>query len=132
MVDAATRRWMKSAADELAVKAGCRFNERLADHVVKFFPRFLHHSKGEWGGQPFDLADWQRDEIVMPLFGWVRPDGLRRFRKTYIQIPKKNGKSTLAAGVGLYLLVGDGEPGAEVYSAATQREQASIVHGEAV
>jgi phage terminase large subunit-like protein len=131
-IDAATRRWIKSTADELAVRNGCRFNERLADHVVEFFPRFLCHSKGEWGGKPFELFDWQRDEIIKPIFGWIRPDGTRRFRKTYIELPKKNGKSTLAAGIGLYLLVGDNEPGAEVYSAANDREQASIVHNEAV
>lgn len=68
----------------------------------------------------------------MPLFGWKRADKTRRFRKAYCEIPKKNGKSTLASGIGLYLLAGDGEPGAEVYSAASDVQQASIVHGEAV
>jgi phage terminase large subunit-like protein len=132
MLDSLTKRWIQSAADERAAADGCRFDEAAGLHVVEFFRRFLRHSKGEWAGRPFELLDWQRDGITMPLFGWKRPDGTRRFRKTYIEIPKKNGKSTLASGVGLYLLVGDGEPGAEIYSAATDQQQASIVHGEAI
>ncbi len=66
-----------------------------------------------------------------PLFGWQRPDGTRRYRRGYIEVPKKNGKSTLFSGLSLYLLTGDGEPGAEVYSAAVDRDQASIVSNEA-
>lgn len=69
--------------------------------------------------------------MIMPLFGWMRPDGTRRFRTGYIQIAKKNGKSTLAAGINLYMLVGDGEMGAEVYCAAVDRPQAGIVFREA-
>lgn len=131
-MDVLTRRWLRSAADEYAASIGCYFDEAAATHVVEFFPRFLCHSKGEWAGQPFELLDWQRDDIMMPLFGWKRPDGYRRFRVAYIEIPKKNGKSTLASGVGLYMLCGDGEPGAEIYSAAVDQQQASIVHGEAI
>ena len=70
-------------------------------------------------------------EIVAPLFGWKRPDGTRRFRRGYIEVPKKNGKSCLFSGLSLYLLIGDGEPGAEIYSAAVDRDQASIVFNEA-
>lgn len=125
-------KWIRSTADERAALAGCRFDIELAEHAAGFFPRFLRHSKGEFAGKPFDLLPWQRDEVIMPLFGWVRPDGSRRFRKAYVEIPKKNGKSTLASGLGLYLLAGDGEAGAEVYSAATDKEQASIVHREAI
>ena len=66
-----------------------------------------------------------------PLFGWKRADGTRRYRRGYIEVPKKNGKSTLFSGLSLYLLVGDGEPGAEIYSAAVDRDQASIVFNEA-
>lgn len=78
------------------------------------------------------LEPWQRDRIIRPLFGWKRANGTRRFRRAYIEVPKKNGKSTMASGVGLALLLADGEMGAEVYSTATDREQASIVHGEAI
>lgn len=125
-------RWLRSEADERAAQAGCYFSARHADYVTEFFPALLQHSKGQWAGKPFELLDWQRDELVQPLFGWLRPDGTRRYRKAFVEIPKKNGKSTLAAGIGLYLLVGDGEQGAEVYSAASDRDQASIVHGEAI
>jgi phage terminase large subunit-like protein len=67
----------------------------------------------------------------MPLFGWKRADGTRRFRIAYIEIPKKNGKSAIGSGLSLYLLAADNEPGAEVYSAAADRDQASIVFNEA-
>ena len=78
------------------------------------------------------MAPWQRDEIIRPLFGWKRrADGLRRYRTVYVEVPKKNGKSQLAAGVGLYLLFCDGEPGAEIYSLAKDRMQAGIVFGVA-
>jgi phage terminase large subunit-like protein len=95
------------------------------------FFALLRHSKGEWAGQPFVLSPWQAF-ILWVLFGWMRSDGTRRFRTAYIEIGRKNGKSTLAAGVGLYLFAADRELGAEVYTAATKRDQARIVHSEAV
>jgi len=107
------------------------FDKAAADRVVMFFEKLLVHSKGEWAGQPFVLQPWQRDDIVRPLFGWKRADGLRRYRRAYIELPRKNGKSTLAAGIGNYLLFADDEPGAEIYSAAADREQAGMVFDEA-
>jgi phage terminase large subunit-like protein len=109
---------------------GLRFDANSAQHAIDFFG-FLRHSKGEWAGTPFVLADWQTFVIAM-IFGWRRADGTRRFRDAYVEIPRKNGKSTLAAGVGLYLFFADGEQGAEVFTAATKRDQARIVHEEAV
>jgi phage terminase large subunit-like protein len=126
-----TRKWIRTAADERAAAAGCHFDEAAAARVAEFFRRYLRHSKGQWADQPFELLNWQRDDVAYPLFGWKRPDGTRRFRKAYVELPKKNGKSTLAAGIGLYMLAGDKEAGAECYSAATDQKQASIVHGEA-
>jgi len=123
--------WVRSEADHRALEAGHWFDAAAAERVREFFRKFLRHSKGEWAGKPFELLPWQWEDVVAPLFGWKRPDGLRRFRKAYIEIPKKNGKSTLAAGLALYLLVADGEPGAEIYSAAADRDQASIVFNEA-
>jgi phage terminase large subunit-like protein len=117
--------------DEALIEEGFYFDERAVRVVVAFFERFLRHSKGEWADDPFVLEPWQREEIIGPLFGWKRPDGSRRFRRAYIEVPRKNGKSTLGAGVALYLLFADGEPGAEVYSAAADRAQASIVFNEA-
>lgn len=106
------------------------FDERAASVVVNFFERLLVHSKGEWAGQPFRLSGWQRD-IVREMFGWKRADGLRRYRTAYIEVPRKNGKSTLSAGIALYLLFADGEPGAQVFSAAADKDQAGIVFEEA-
>jgi phage terminase large subunit-like protein len=106
------------------------FDERAADLACAFFEKALVHSKGEWAGQPFRLENWQRT-IVRDVFGWKRADGTRRYRTVYIEIPRKNGKSTLASGLGLLLLYLDNEPGAEIYSAAADREQAAIVFSEA-
>lgn len=109
---------------------GMRFDRQAAQHAIDFF-WFLKHSKGEWAGQPFTLGAWQQF-VVWCLFGWKRADGLRRFRTAYVEVPRKNGKSSLAAGIALYLLAADGESGAEVYSAATKRDQAKICWSEAV
>ena len=111
----------------LASDDGFWFDEDAARAAEVFFDKILVHVKGEWAGQPFTLEPWQREEIIRPLFGWKRADGTRRYRMAYIEIPRKNGKSSLAAGIALYLLFADGEPGAEVYSAAADREQAGIV-----
>lgn len=111
-------------------KRGLVFDEKAAKRAIQFFG-FLRHSKGEWAGQGFTLAPWQQF-LLWVLFGWKRADGTRRFRTAYNQIARKNGKSTIAAGIGLFLFFADGEPGAEVYTAATKRDQARIVHSEAV
>lgn len=108
---------------------GLWFDRAAAQHVLDFF-HFLRHSKGEWAGQEFVLEPWQQ-WLLSVLFGWKRADGFRRFRTAYVEVPRKNGKTTMAAGVGLYLMVADGEPGAEVYTAATKRDQARLAHGEA-
>lgn len=106
------------------------------DYAANFFPLVLRHVKGEWADRPLELQPWQSDGFIKPLFGWKRtlPDGeqrpetdLRRYRTAYLEIPRKNSKSTMAAGLGLYLLISDGEPGCEVYGAAADREQARIV-----
>lgn len=100
--------------------------KEAADRTVAFF-RGLRHTKGQYAGKPFILAPWQEKEIIRPLFGTLNPDGTRQFRTAYIEVPRKNGKSEIAAGIGLKLLLADGEPGAEIYGAASDREQAGIV-----
>ncbi|QQS08685.1 MAG: terminase large subunit [Phycisphaerales bacterium] len=108
------------------------FDKEQANRACQFFELFLTHTKGEWAGQPFIPHDWQRDQIIRPLFGWRRKsDGLRWYRRCDLWVPRKNGKSTLAAGVALYLLFGDEEAGAELYLLANDKEQASIVFREA-
>ncbi|MDP3939687.1 MAG: terminase large subunit [Deltaproteobacteria bacterium] len=101
------------------------YSEAHADRAVAFF-RNLKHTKGRWAGVPFDLLPWQ-EQIVRPLFGTLRDDGTRQYRRVYVEVPKKQGKSELAAGIALYALFADSEPGAECYSAAADRDQASIV-----
>lgn len=113
-----------------AKERGLWFDRQAAQHVLDFF-RFLRHSKGEWAGQEFSLEPWQQ-WLLATLFGWKRADGFRRFRTAYVEVPRKNGKTTMAAGIGLYLLVADGEPGAEVFTAATKRDQARLAHSEAM
>lgn len=108
------------------------FDPRSADFACRFFPAVLCHSIGEWAGHPFELSDWQLF-IVWCLFGWKRKsDGYRRFRKAYISVARKNGKSTLCAGLALLLMAFDQEQGAQVFVGATKHEQACIIHGEAV
>jgi phage terminase large subunit-like protein len=109
---------------------GIWFDETSAQHAIDFF-QFLKHSKGEWSGENFTLEPWEQF-ILWNVFGWKREDGFRRFRTAYIEVARKNGKSTLLAGLGNYLLCADGEPGAEIYSAATKRDQAIITHSEAI
>jgi len=121
---------IRNRSDEAAIQAGCYFDQASADRVRFFFERFLRHSKGQFAGKKFDLLPWQWERVIEPLFGWKMPDGTRRFRKCAIAVPKKNGKSTLLSGVGLYLLCGDGEPGAEIYVAAGSKKQASIIYDE--
>lgn len=112
---------------------GLTFDKDAAQHVVDFFG-MLRHSKGEWGkggGEIFVLQPWQVF-IVANLFGWKRASGTRRFREAHIEVARKNGKTTFMAGIGLYMLVADDEPGAEIYSIATTRDQSKIVFDEAV
>lgn len=109
---------------------GLYFDEAAAEHAIDFFG-FLKHSKGEWANQTFVLEPWQQF-LIWVLFGWKRSsDGMRRFRTAYCAMARKNGKSQLAAAIGLKLFVADDEPGAEIYTAATKRDQARIIHEEA-
>jgi phage terminase large subunit-like protein len=123
---------VRSDADELACRQGYYFDRAAAERVFRFFERVLHHSKGIWGGRPFLLEQWQKEELLGPLFGWMRPDGTRRYRRAHIELPKKNGKSSIAAGIGLFMLCADSENGSDCFSAATRKEQASLVHDEAI
>lgn len=105
------------------------YDEKKAERAVRFV-KLLRHTKGKWAGQRFNLLEWQED-LLRKLFGTVDENGYRVYRKCYVEIPKKNGKTELGAAIALYLLVADGEYGAEVYSAACDRDQASIVYNVA-
>lgn len=106
------------------------FDKGKADHAVNFI-NCLKHTKGQWRGVPFDLLPWQ-DKIIRDLFGTVKENGYRQYNTAYVEIPKKNGKSELAAAIALLMTCGDGEWGAEVYGCASDRQQASIVFDVAV
>jgi phage terminase large subunit-like protein len=102
------------------------FDRKKADRAVAFFERYLKHGIGKYAGAQFLLDPWQA-EIIRTIFGTLKDDGTRQISTAYVEIPKKNGKTELAAGIALYLLTADGEPAAEVYGAASCREQAGIV-----
>jgi phage terminase large subunit-like protein len=100
------------------------FDKDRGNHICWFLEN-LPHIKGRWKTRNIELEPWQCF-ILTTIFGWIDADGFRRYKKCYVEIPRKNGKSCLAAGVALYLLCADGEPGAEIYSAAVTRDQAKI------
>ena len=104
---------------------GSHYDKASADYAVGFI-ECLCHTKGTWARKPFELIDWQ-EQIIRDIFGTLKPNGYRQFNTAYIEIPKKQGKSELAAAVALLLTCGDGEERAEVYGCAADRQQASIV-----
>ena len=109
---------------------GAWYDEAAAEKAVAFFPRYLRHVEGEWAGQSFELDPWE-ESIVRQVFGWKLPDGTRLIRTVYIEIPRKNGKTSFAAGLALLLLLGDGEPAGQGYSMAVDREQAKLLYTKA-
>jgi phage terminase large subunit-like protein len=142
-----TGKWVREACqrqlDDLARFTGrdspYRFNPTLTDKLGRSFRpadklwafiERLPHVKGPLAGQPIRLEPWQVF-ILTTVFGWVKPDGKRRFRRAYIEVPRGNAKSTLSSALALYMLAADGEGGAELYSLATTRDQARIVFGDA-
>lgn len=107
------------------------YNPKRANHVIEFVENYCRHSKGKMGGKPFILELWQK-ALVAAAFGIVHKiDGTRKFQEVLLIVARKNGKSTLAAAIGLYLQVADQEPGAEIYACATKKDQAKIIWLEA-
>ncbi len=109
---------------------GLRFDKELAQHAIDFFPAFLRLVEGDNADKEFELQPFQQF-IVGSIFGWLAEDGYRRFRTAYVEIGKGNGKTPMAAGIGLYGLCFDDEAGAEIYSAAVTRDQAKILFSDA-
>lgn len=107
-----------------------RFDEERANRPIEFIERFCKHSKGEWAGQPVRLELFQK-AFISALFGFVdSKTGFRKYREAFFMVARKNGKSTMLAGIALYMLLADGEAGAEVYSVATKKDQAKIIFDE--
>ncbi|API60966.1 hypothetical protein BSL82_05740 [Tardibacter chloracetimidivorans] len=107
------------------------YDESAAAAAVAFFAEHVCLTEGEWAGRPFILEGWQEHDIIRPLFGWKRADGTRRYRRCYVWVPRKNGKTELAAGIALLMLLGDAEFGGQVYSIATDANQARLVFDKA-
>jgi phage terminase large subunit-like protein len=127
-------KWVRNAADERAIDAGCVFDEARGQFVVDWCAEYLTLYEGEHAGEPLVLSDWQY-EATMRLFGWVRWSDkykrwIRRFKTASIWVPKKNKKSPTLAGWGLYLLAGDGEQGQKVYFGAKNGQQAAEISGK--
>jgi phage terminase large subunit-like protein len=124
--------WKKTLAgfDFWRDPGDAKFYPDLAEWACDFFPENLCFTTGEFAGKPFILEEWQQ-QIIGHLFGWLRPDGSRRFRYLFLYIPRKNGKTELAAGLGVLFFVADGEPAAEVYCGAKTKGQANIFFSKA-
>ena len=122
--------YARLAAESLQPGGKYAFDEEKANRPIEFIERFCRHSKGEWAGQPVRLELFQK-AFIQALFGFVdRETGLRRYREAFFLVGRKNGKSTLLAGLALYMLIADGEGGAEVYSTATKYAQARLLFDE--
>lgn len=103
------------------------YDSHKANHAIEFIENYCKHSKGKMGGKPFILEVWQK-ALVAATFGIVHKiSGLRKYKEVLLVVARKNGKSTLAAGIGLYMQLADGEPGAEIYACATKKDQAKII-----
>jgi phage terminase large subunit-like protein len=133
----------RALEDRESPPPGCLWHEKSAGHVLNFFAKLLRHHEGRFRGRPFDPEPWQAF-VLAELFGWLRrPEGdepsrrlrraelERRYRLAYLEVARKNGKTSFAAGIALYLMAFDEEPVAEVYSAATKKDQARIVFDKA-
>ena len=126
------RQYEKLSDDIHHPKNGYVFDPVRATRPIEFLERFCRHSKGEWAGRPLKLELFQK-AFISALFGFIDADtGLRKYRETMFYVARKNGKSVLLSGLALYCLIADGEPGAEVYSVATKKDQAKIVFTEAL
>ena len=123
--EAADIRKLKKYTPTIFKAADSVYDKSTADYAVAFIEA-LSHTKGTWAGKPFELIDWQ-ERIIRDVFGILKPNGYRQFNTAYVEIPKKMGKSELAAAVALLLTCGDNEERAEVYGCAADRNQASIV-----
>lgn len=127
---------LKRVYDRLAEESkktsgGYHFDEKKACRPIEFIERFCKHSKGEWIGKPVKLELFQK-AFISALFGFVDDDGNRKYKEAFFFVSRKNGKSTMLAGIALYCLIADGEGGAECYSIATKKDQARLIFEECI
>lgn len=125
------KQYKKLVCDILNPRDPWVYDNNRAWHAIDFIERYCKHSKGKWGGKPVILELWQK-ALVAAAFGFIdKNTGLRKYTEVLLIVARKNGKSTLSAAVGLYLMIADGEPGAEIYAVATKEDQAKIIWKEA-
>lgn len=129
------QRIYQKLAEDLSGSTGAdgtmyHYSPSRANHILEFAENYCRHSKGKLGGQLVVLELWEK-AMLAAMFGFIDDEGRRRYREVVLIVAKKNGKSLISSIVGLYLQVGDGEPGAEVYAVATKKDQAKIIWGEA-
>lgn len=125
------RIYKKLVADIYDDKSEYEYSPQRANHAIEFIENFCKHSKGTFGGKNIELELWQK-AFISASFGFIhRIDGTRKYREILLVVARKNGKSTIASGIGLYLQVADGEPGAEIYAVATKKDQAKLVWTDA-
>lgn len=130
VVSEKVRKWYKKLAYDIEHPGYYFYSNARANHVLEFAENFCRHSKGKLGGQLVKLELWEKAWLAA-TFGFIDGDGIRKYTLSVLIVAKKNGKSLLASIVGLYMLVGDGEAGPEVYAVATKRDQAKIIWMEA-
>lgn len=125
------RKWYKYLSNKVINPTdGYHYEAKRGNHIIEFVENYCRHSKGKMGGQLIKLELWEKAWLAA-TFGFVDDDGIRQYNLSVLIIGKKNGKSLLASVIGLYMLIGDGEPGPEVYAVATKRDQAKIIWQEA-
>lgn len=129
IVDAKIQKTYKKLANDLECADEYFYSPKRANHILEFAENYCHHSKGRCGGQKVVLELWEK-ALLAAIFGFVDISGIRKYREAVLIVGKKNGKSLLASIVGLYLQIGDGEPGPEVYAVATKKDQAKIIWAE--
>lgn len=124
------RQYEKLVDDIVNPKDGYIFDQKKAERPIEFIEKFCKHSKGEWAGQPLKLELFQK-AFISALFGFAdKKTGYRKYRETLLYVARKNGKSVLLSGIALYMLIADNEPGAEVYSVASKKDQSKIIFSE--
>ncbi|PEC65351.1 terminase large subunit [Bacillus toyonensis] len=129
--DKVRRVYKKLVTDIGSTKSEWEYNANRANHAIEFVENFCKHSKGKMGGKPFLLELWQK-AMTAALFGFVHKiDGIRKYREFMLIVARKNGKSAWGSAIALYLMVADNEPGPEIVSAATKKDQAKIIWSEA-
>lgn len=130
LVSKRVRKQYQKLVDEIRNPGKYLFDEEKANRPIQFIETFCKHSKGEWAGKPLKLELFQK-AYISALFGFIHPEtGLRRYRESLFYVARKNGKSSLLAGIALYMMIADGEGGAMIYSTATKKDQAALIFEE--